>query len=106
MTRLDLGDVPLADTAERLHQCDHFGIAGQPIEHVFAAALGLDEARAPKDLQMARRVGEAQVGPGREFLDAALALGEMLQQLEPVRDGRAPAPPRQGFVNRLFRSGA
>ena len=49
------------------------------------ATLGIDEACAPKNLQMSRRVGEAQVRPRRKFFDAALALRDVLQQLQPMR---------------------
>ena len=40
----DLGDIPFADSVEGFDQRDHFGVAGEAIENVFAAALGLDEA--------------------------------------------------------------
>ena len=84
----------------------HFGIAGEPIEHVLAATLGIDEARAPKDLQVARRVGEGQIGPRGKLLDAAHALGEVLQQFQPVSVAERLRHLGEACKDRLFRSGA
>src|SRR6516225_4179303 len=61
----DLGNIAFADAPQRFDQRDHFGIAGQAIENVFAATLSIDEARPPEDLQVARGVGERQMRPGR-----------------------------------------
>ena len=80
----DLGHVPLAHASERPHQLNHFRIAGEPIQHALSASFGIDEARTPKDLQVSRGVGEAQFGPRRKFLNAAHALGDVLQQFQPV----------------------
>src|SRR5438874_5962735 len=81
----NLRDIPLTYAAERSDQAYNLGIAGEPIEHMLAAPLRIDEARPPQDLQVARRVGKAQMGSGGELLDTALALGEVLEQVESVR---------------------
>src|SRR6185437_186273 len=80
----DLGDVPFADASQSLDESDHFGIAGEAIKNVFATPLGLDEARPSQDLQMARGVGECQMRPRRQVLDAAYPLREVFQQLKPM----------------------
>ena len=70
------------------------------------ATLGVDEARAPKDLQVARRVGEAQVGPRGKLFNAAHALGDVLQQFQPMGVAERVGHVSQGGKNRVFRSGA
>ena len=73
---------------------------------MLARRAGLDEARAPQDLQVARRVGEAQFGARRKLLDAALALGEVLQQLQPVSMAERLRHFGEAREDRLFRSAA
>ena len=80
----DLGNIPFADAAQSFDQRDHFGITSQPIQNVFAATLGLDQARPSQNLQVARGVGERQMRPRRQLLDTAHPLREVLQQLEPM----------------------
>jgi hypothetical protein len=80
----DLCNVPFADAAQGFDQGDHFGIAGQAIENVLAATLSLHETRTPEDLQVARGVGERQMRPGRQLLDSAYPLRQVLQQFQPV----------------------
>ena len=73
----------LFSVAEGLDQRDHFRIAGRAIENVFAAALGLDEARPREHLQVARSVGERQMRPGRQLFDAT-TLSQVLHELQPA----------------------
>src|SRR5581483_6933173 len=47
----------------------------------------LDQPRAAQHLEMGRGVGQAEGGFAGELLDAALALGEQVEQLEPMRAG-------------------
>jgi hypothetical protein len=102
----DLSDIPFADTTESFDQRDHFGVAGEAIENVFAAALGVNEARPPEDLEMAGGVGERQMRPGGQLLNAAHPLGEMLQQLKPVRMTERLRHSGEILIDRLFWSGA
>jgi hypothetical protein len=102
----DLGDVTLAYASERPHELNHLTIAGEPIQHLFSASFCIDEARAPKDLKMSRRVGEAQIGPRGKFLDAAHALGDVLEQFQPVGVAERLGHFGEAGEYPLFRSGA
>jgi hypothetical protein len=102
----DLGNIPFADTTQSFDQRDHLGFARQAIKNVFAAALRLDQARAPEDLKVARGVGKRQMRPSGEFLDAAHPLREVLQQLKPMLVTERLRHSSEVLVNRLFRSGA
>jgi hypothetical protein len=73
---------------------------------VLSPTLGIDEARAPKDLQVARCVGEAQFGPRGKFLNATLALGDVLQQFKPVGVAERLGHFSQASKDRLLRSDA
>jgi len=102
----NLGYVSLAYSSERPHQVNHLVAAGEPVQHVLSASFCIDEARAPKDLQVSRGVGEAQVGPRGKFLNAAHALGDVLQQFQPVGVAERLRHFSQSGKDRLFRSGA
>lgn len=102
----DLGDIPFADAPQSLDESNHFGIAGQAIENVFAATLGLDEPRPSQDLQVARGVGKCQMRPRGQFLDAAYPLSEVLQQLKPMSVTERLRHSGEVLIDRLFRSGA
>ena len=102
----DLGDIPFTDAPQRFDQCDYFGIAGETIEDVFAATLGLDETRAPQDLQVPRRVGERQMCPSRQLLDGANPLRKVLQELKPVSVAERLRHLGKVFIDRLFGSRA
>jgi hypothetical protein len=52
---------------------------------MLAMSLRLDKSRASKNLEVARGVGKVEASPCRKSLDAAFALGEVLQQFQPVR---------------------
>ena len=102
----DLGDIPFADTTESFDQCDHFGVAGEAIENVFAAALGFDEARPPEDLQVARRVGELRCARA----DSSSTLRTPWARCSSSSSRWAMAERLshfgQALIDRLFRSGA
>src|SRR5437660_12398791 len=53
-----------------------------------ALLAALDQASLAQRLQMLRGVGQREPDLVGERLDAALALGEQLEQLEPVRAGQ------------------
>jgi hypothetical protein len=102
----DLGYIPLAYSSERPHQLNHFHIARETIQHVLSASFGIDEARAPKDLQVAGRIRETQVGPRGKFLNAAHALGDVLQQLQSVGMAERLGHFSEASKDHLFWSGA
>jgi hypothetical protein len=103
---VDLGEVALADPAERAQQRHHLGIAGEAVENMLAAALGLDQPGPAQDLQMARGVGEAHARLRGQFLDRALSLRQRLQQFEPVCMAERLGNLGQAFENQPFRPGA
>jgi len=102
----DLGDIPFTDASQCFDQHDNFGIAGETIENMFAATLGLDETRAPQDLQVPRRIREGQMCPSRQFLDGADPLRKVLQELKPVSMAKRLRYLGKVFIDRLFRSQA
>jgi hypothetical protein len=102
----DLGYVTLAHTSERPYEVNHLIVASEPIQHVLSASFCIHKARAPKDLQVARGVGEAQVGPRGKLLDTAHALGDVFQQFQPVGVAKCLGHVSQAGKNRSFRSGA
>jgi hypothetical protein len=55
---------------------------------------------------MSRRVGEAQIGPRGKFLDAAHALGDVLEQFQPVGVAERLGHFGEAGEYPLFRSGA
>mgnify|MGYP006361817483 CR=1 FL=1 len=63
----------------------NLALAGEAVDDPLAAAIGIHQPRPAQDLQMPRSIGEGQAGPGGQILDAALALGEVLQQFKAVR---------------------
>ena len=79
---LDLGQMRLADLAERLEQPDDF-VARKPAEDILAPLSAQDEARLAQLLQMLRGVGHRHPGHGGELVDGALALREKLEEFEP-----------------------
>ena len=56
----------------------------QPVDDVLPLATGGHQAKAPKLLQMLGDIGEGKAGALGKDLDRALALTQMLQQLESV----------------------
>ena len=70
-----------------------------------AVAAVRDQAGPPELLQVLRGVGDGEASALRQRLDAALALGEVLEQLEPVRVSEAPRHQRQLLEQRVLRTG-
>ena len=63
-----------------------------------------DEAGAPELLEVLRGVGDRQPDPLGQRLDAALALRQMLEQLEPVGMPQRPGDPGELGEDRLLRT--
>ncbi len=80
----DFGTVALRNSPERCQQIKN-GLVGQSVEDELAVTPCGDDPGASHLLQMLRRVGDRQSGPFCEQLNAALALSQLLHQLEPVR---------------------
>ena len=78
---LDLRHVALGDPAQSSEQIEN-PVIGKPVIDELAVAPCAHHARAPHVLKMLRGVGDREAGLLREDLDAALALGELLQQFE------------------------
>ena len=99
----DLGDVPLGDASARPSSSSSIGVAGEPIEHELAVALGR-RSRARR-----RSAGAAtcwrSIGPraSASSLDAALALRQVLQQLQPLRMAQRLRHVGELLVDRLLR---
>lgn len=69
---------------------------------MLAVPLRLDKSRAPKNLKVARGVGEVEAGPCRKPLDAAFTLGEVLKQFQPVGMPESLSHFGKAGENRLF----
>ena len=108
---LDLGHVALGDPAQRRQQFEN-GVVGQPVVDELSVAPVCHQAGAPHLLEMLRGVGDRQAGAIRQHLDAALALRQLLQQLEPMgmperfRDGGKLGEQRQLRTARLTSIGS
>jgi hypothetical protein len=66
----------------------------------------LHQPRAPQQLQVSGRVGERQTGPHSKILDTALALAEMLQQLQAMSMAERLRDLRETSEYLLFRAQA
>src|SRR6266511_578199 len=62
-------------------------LAGQPVVHPGGLLAGLHQAGVAQHLQVRRGVGHPHPGRPGEGLDGVLALGEQLQQLDPLGAG-------------------
>ena len=91
-----------ATCAERSHEADDALIRQAVVDELAFAAVG-DEAGTPELLEMLRGVADAEAGALGQRLDAALALSEMLEQLEPMRVSKAPRHQRQLFEQAMLR---
>ena len=97
------------DSAQRRHEVEH-GLVGERAEDELAFAAGGDDPGPPHLLQVLRRVGDREAGSLRQDLDTPLALGQLLQEFEPMRvrqrfgDGRELGEQRHG-TEVLRRSG-
>ena len=80
---LRLGDVPLRDPSHGRQEPEH-RFVGERVEDVLALPARDHDPRPPQLLQVLGRVRDRKAGPLRQDLDAPLALGEVLHQLEPM----------------------
>ena len=71
----------------------------QPIRHVQAGLLGLDQTRASEHLQMVRGRRDALAGLVGERFDGPRPLRQEVEELEPARAGRGLADARDLFVD-------
>ena len=79
----DLGDVALGDPLQRGNEMQN-SVIGELVIGKFARTPCCDQPSAPQMLEMLRRIGHRQAGALGEDFDAALALGNLLQQFETV----------------------
>ena len=100
----DFGAVALADAAKGGDQTDDHLVAGEAIVDALAVATALYKLRTAEKLQMSGGIGNGEVGSGRQILDAALALSEMFEQLEPMRVGKRMGDLGETLKNPLFRT--
>lgn len=77
----DLGRLRLGDTPQSRGQVQH-GIVGQTVEDELAVTPRGNQPAAPHVPPVLRRVCDGQLQPVGQHLDAALALRQLLQQLE------------------------
>ena len=98
---VDLGQALLAQIADRLPEPEDPFI-GQAIVRVGAFAADIDELGTPQCLEVLGGVGEGEAGLSREFFHRALALGQEVEQLEPVRVGDGLAYPGELVVEQIL----
>ena len=77
----NFGNIALRDPPQRGQEIDHT-LVGEPVKHELAVAAGRDKPRPPQMLKMLRSVCDRQPSSSREDFDVALALRELLDQLE------------------------
>ncbi len=74
----------------------------QPVRHVQAGLVSLDQTRASEHLQMVRGRRDALAGLVGERFDRPGALGQEVEELETARTGRGLADARDLLVDRGF----
>ena len=57
-------------------------VASKPVPNLRAFALGLDEVRVAKNLEMLRDAGDRHIGLARQGFDMTRRLGEEIEQFE------------------------
>ena len=62
---------------------------------VIAFTLGLDQPRVPQDLEVLRDVGHGHAGLRRELIHVAGALGQEVDELQPLVAGERGADARE-----------
>ena len=100
---LDLGDVGLADLAERRAEPDHL-VARQPVVDELAFLPPDDEPGLAQLLKVLGGVRHRHAGQGGELVDTALALGEQLEELEPGAARERGADPGELLEEVAFRA--
>ena len=73
-----------SDQTNGSESCKH-ALVGQLVMDELAVALGGDETRPAHGLQVLRNIGNRQAEFHRQRVDAAGALRQMLDQLQPLR---------------------
>ena len=79
----NLGEIALGDAAKRCRQIEYRSIA-QPIKDTLAVPARSQQAGPAHDPKVLRGVGNRQSDTLGKRLDAPLALGEQLQDLQPM----------------------
>lgn len=87
---LDLGQAVVGDRAQRRQQLQHV-VAREAVEDPWPLAPRLDEPCLAECLEMRGSQGYARVGLAGQGLDAVLALGEEVEQLDPAGAGQGLA---------------
>ncbi len=100
----DLGEPGRGDVAECAEECGDVG-AGEPVEDPGPRTPGVDDPGATEGLQVRGRGGDPEAGRARDGVDAALALREQVEDLDPLgmRDGLGD--PGELLVERPFHLG-
>src|SRR5215213_8461582 len=98
----NLGDLSLGNAAHPVEKAQN-PVLGNPVNHALAGAAGGHKAGAAKRLQMLGDIGEGQAGTLSQFLNAALRLRKMFEDVEPV--GAAERPPNGGELGEQGVSG-
>jgi hypothetical protein len=80
----------------------HGLVVGQPIEDEGALAPRGDQVCVEKHAQMGAGVLDGHLDLVGDVLDGALALGEEVEQLEPLRAGEGVADPGEVGVELVF----
>jgi hypothetical protein len=90
------------DRADRRKQLVHI-VPGETVQDPGPIPPRDDETRAPQRLEMGGRQTDRDGGPCPEDLDAALALGQQVEELDPVRVGECAADPGELLVQLVDR---
>ncbi len=98
------GIAPSLTESQAAHgrQCIENLVVGQPVAHMLAIASRLRHPSGLELLQVLGGIGDAQPGQARELLDAALALGEIVQQFQPRRAAERAGDDGKLLKQRLF----
>jgi hypothetical protein len=83
---LDLEELPPAEFLELAQQPHDRGI-GQPVVDELRRLAAVDEPGRVQGRQMGARVGDGEGGLAGEDLDRLLALGQQVEQLQPLGAG-------------------
>jgi hypothetical protein len=91
---LDLGQARARELTQRSQKAGH-AIVGNPVDHSFALPTAVDQPGPAQNLKLGRGVREVHAAGGGEFVDAAVGLGEQLQQFDPLGVGDRRAEPAE-----------
>lgn len=99
---LDLGQAIVGHATERGQQLEHV-ITDEAVKDSGALTSSVDQACSSEGLEMGRGQCDAHVGLGRQCLDAVLALGKQVEELDPPGTGEGLADPGELLVERGLR---